>query len=324
MAAGLARPRGRAEPRHLATSPELYTPAYTLALAVFGYLAGRRQEHTRAAPALFALVAAAGFGLVPLADGNVSQGFTVVLVLALAIVAPWLTGRYVRQYARLVRAGWELAERMEREQAAVADRERLRERSRTAGDMHDSLGHDLALIALRAAALEVDPELGARQQAAAGELRRAAGGATDRLRDIIGVLRAGEEEPGTPTTPAGETVEEVVERARASGLRVELTTGGTRAEVPPVVDRAAHRIVQESLANAARHAPGAAVRVVVERTGADTLTVMVVNGAGTGGAPVPGGGTGLVGLDERVRLAEAGCPTGRTATAGSPYGRSCR
>ncbi|MFD3943488.1 sensor histidine kinase [Streptomyces sp. NPDC058579] len=307
----------------LATSPELFTPAYALALVVFGYLAGRRQQRPDwAAPALFSAVAALGFALVPLSDGNVSQGFTVVLVLALAIVAPWLTGRYVRQYARLVRAGWELAARMEREQEAVADRERLRERSRIAGDMHDSLGHDLALIALRAAALEVDPALADRQQAAAGELRVAAADATARLRDIIGVLR----EPGAPTTPVGETVEEVVERARASGLGVELTRRGPDGATPPMVDRAVHRLVVESLTNAAKHAPGAPVRVALERT-AGTVTVAVSNGPGAGandGAPRrPGagpvgsvGGTGLVGLDERVRLAGGRLSHGARADGG--------
>ncbi|MFE5967611.1 sensor histidine kinase [Streptomyces sp. NPDC056463] len=328
----------------LATSPELFTPAYALALVVFGYLAGRRRRHTRAALALFASIAALGFALVPLSDGNVSQGFTVVLVLALAVVAPWLTGRYVRQYARLVRAGWELAARMEREQAAVADRERLRERSRIAGDMHDSLGHDLALIALRAAALEVDPGLGSRQQAAAGELRVAAADATARLRDIIGVLRTDDEQgpDAAPTIPVGETVEEVVDRARASGMSVEhAVTGRPGVDTPPMADRAAHRLVVESLTNAAKHAPGAQVRVALEHTD-DTLTVSVTNGPGTGtSGAVPGGapkrtqaqtetqaqtqtrthradgmsrrgraaatgasgGTGLVGLDERVRLA---------------------
>ncbi|MCT4354310.1 histidine kinase [Streptomyces sp. Je 1-79] len=328
----------------LATSPELFTPAYALALVAFGYLAGRRQRRTRAALALFAAVAALGFALVPLSEGNVSQGFTVVLVLALAIVAPWLTGRYVRQYARLVRAGWELAARMEHEQAAVADRERLRERSRIAGDMHDSLGHDLALIALRAAALEVDPGLGARQQAAAGELRVAAADATARLRDIIGVLRPDEEEGrggGAPTAPAGETVEEVVERAGASGLRVELTVTGPEGGTPPMVDRAVHRLVVEALTNAAKHAPGAPVRVALERAGS-TLTVAVSNGPGTGrsaggpdrtapartgdagdaggagdrpAGPVSGG-TGLVGLDERVRLAGGRLTHGARADGG--------
>lgn len=305
----------------LATSPELFTPAYAPALVVFGYLAGRRQRHTRGALALFAAVAVLGFALVPLSDGNVSQGFTVVLVLALAIVAPWLTGRYVRQYARLVRAGWELAARMEHEQAAVADRERLRERSRIAGDMHDSLGHDLALIALRAAALEVDPGLGARQQEAAGELRVAAADATARLRDIIGLLRTdaeGDGEPGAPTTPVGETVEEVVERARASGLRVELTRRGPDGATPPMVDRAVHRLVVESLTNAAKHAPGAPVRVALERTaGAEgTVTVAVSNGPADGEPGEASGGTGLVGLDERVRLAGGRLTHGARADGG--------
>ncbi|MFB7372078.1 sensor histidine kinase [Streptomyces sp. NPDC056222] len=315
----------------LATSPELFTAPYALALVVFGYLAGRRQQHTRAALSLFAAVAVLGFALVPLSDGNVSQGFTVVLVLALAIVAPWLTGRYVRQYARLVRAGWELAARMEREQAAVADRERLRERSRIAGDMHDSLGHDLALIALRAAALEVDPGLGARQQAAAGELRVAAAEATARLRDIIGVLRADEEEgPGAaPTTPVGETVEEVVERAGASGLRVELTETGPDGGTPPMVDRAVHRLVVESLTNAAKHAPGAPVRVALERADG-MLTVSVSNGPGSeaagdlrsrkGTADVGSGRARTQQTDGpssrgRVPAGDAGDPRSRTGTA---------
>ena len=61
---------------------------------------------------------------------------------------------------------------MEREQQAVADQARLRERSRIASDMHDSLGHELSLIAVRAAALEVHTGLGLQQQVAAREYER--------------------------------------------------------------------------------------------------------------------------------------------------------
>ena len=108
---------------------------------------------------------------------GVAPGPVIVFLIlgVIGVVLPWLLGRYRRQYAELARTGWQLAERMEREQQAVADRTRLRERARIAGDMHDSLGHDLALIALRAGALEVDPRLDADRQAAAGELRAAAG-----------------------------------------------------------------------------------------------------------------------------------------------------
>lgn len=287
----------------LPASLELFTPSYSLALVAFGYLAGRRQEHTRAALWLFGAVAVAGLALTWLTRTSLGQWFTLLLALALAVVAPWLIGRYVRQYDRLVRSGWELADRMEREQAAVADRERLRERSRIAGDMHDSLGHDLALIAIRAGALEVSPELGPDQQRAAGELRRAAADATARLRDIIGVLR--EDDSAAPTSPPGETVEELTARARASGLAVTLAPTPVPT-LPGMAGLALHRVVQEGLTNAARHAPGAAVSVTVDQD-PTSARVRVVSGPGTGGIDSggadSGGGTGLVGLDERVRLA---------------------
>ncbi|MFJ5095430.1 sensor histidine kinase [Streptomyces sp. NPDC088557] len=290
----------------LPASLELFTPSYSLALIAFGYLAGRRQEHTRAALWLFGAVAAVGLLLTRLTHTSLGQWFTLLLALALAVVAPWLIGRYVRQYDRLVRSGWELADRMEREQAAVADRERLRERSRIAGDMHDSLGHDLALIAIRAGALEVSPELGPDQQRAAGELRRAAADATARLRDIIGVLR--EEDPTAPTTsPPGETVEELAARARASGLAVTVDATPVPT-LPGMSGLALHRVVQEGLTNAAKHAPGAPVAVSVTQDPAN-VRVRVVSGPGPGpdgggpGGRKASGGTGLVGLDERVRLA---------------------
>ncbi|MEV4938303.1 sensor histidine kinase [Streptomyces zaomyceticus] len=293
---------------------ELFTPSYSLALIAFGYLAGRRQEHTRAALWLFGAIAVTGLALTRATHTSLGQWFTLLLALALAVVAPWLIGRYVRQYDRLVRSGWDLADRMERERAAAADRERLRERSRIAGDMHDSLGHDLALIAIRAGALEVSPELGPDQQRAAGELRRAAADATARLRDIIGVLR--EEDEAAPTSPPGETVEELTSRARASGLAVTLVTTPVPT-LPGMSGPALHRVVQEGLTNAAKHAPGSAVSVAVVQDATD-VRAEVISGPGTpadtrsgpGAGPGSGaprgsgsGGKGLVGLDERVRLA---------------------
>ncbi|MEU5219530.1 histidine kinase [Streptomyces sp. NPDC020807] len=297
----------------LTSTLELFTASYSLALVAFGYLAGRRQEHTRASLWLFGAVAAAGLLLTAVTHTSLGQWFTLLLTLALAVVAPWLIGRYVRQYDRLVHSGWELADRMEREQAAVADRERLRERSRIAGDMHDSLGHDLALIAIRAAALEVDPALGPDQQHAAGELRRAAADATARLRDVIGVLR--EDGAPAPTAPPDESVEELVDRARASGLTVTLTTSPAPV-LTGMPGLALHRVVREGLTNAAKHAPGAEVTVTVEEAdgkerkedGSEQgdgkeVRVRVVNGPGTEARPDSPAGTGLVGLDERVRLA---------------------
>lgn len=302
----------------LVLTRDLFTVPYSLALAVFGYLAGVRMARARPALWSFTGLAVIGLPLSAVVDRTVWPWPTQLVTLLLFVVLPWLLGRYRRQYGTLVRTGWQLAERMEREQRAVADRTRLRERARIAGDMHDSLGHDLALIALRAAALEVDPRLDPERQEAAGELRKAAGAATERLREIVGVLRTGDES-AVPAS-ADDDVQALVERARASGMTVTLEhpdedgepaaepagrpDGARGTALAAMTDRAVRRVVQESLTNAAKHAPGAAVTVRIARSGG-RLRVTVANARRPAG-PVPepvSGGSGLVGLDERVRLA---------------------
>ncbi|UZJ29536.1 sensor histidine kinase [Streptomyces endophytica] len=318
----------------LVLSVQLFTGAYALALAVLGYLAGVRPARARPALWFFTGVALAGVPVCALVTRTLWPWFTFLLALLLNVVLPWLLGRYRRQYGELVRTGWRLADRMEREQQAVADRTRLRERARIAGDMHDSLGHELALIALRAGALELDPGLDADRRAAAGELRAAAGAATERLREIIGVLRTDDE--GAPRRPADGSVAGLVARARASGMTVTLEQpdgagplggaerpggaeqpGGDAAGLPGMTGPAVHRLVQEALTNAAKHAPGAAVRVRIERAEGQ-LRVTVTNAAPPPG-PAPAavsGGSGLVGLDERVRLAGGTLRTGPAPDGG--------
>ncbi|MEV0523127.1 histidine kinase [Streptomyces sp. NPDC050439] len=299
----------------LMTDPEMLTPVYWAALAVFGYLAGSRTAVARPALWFFGAVAVAGLVMNGFVASDLWGWPTMLLTFLSGVVLPWLIGRYRRQYAELTAGGWRLAERMENEQRAVADRTRIRERARIAGDMHDSLGHDLTLIAVRAGALEVDPTLDARQQAAVGELREAAGAATERLREIIGVLRADDEPP--PRAPSEESPEAVVERARASGVEVTFERSGATDDLPPMVALAVHRVLQESLTNAAKHAPGAAVRVGIARTG-DTLRLAVVNDPAPAGR-LPGvasGGSGLVGLDERIRLAGGTLRADPTADGG--------
>ncbi|WP_444961447.1 sensor histidine kinase [Nocardiopsis sp. M1B1] len=171
-----------------------------LAVAVLALLTGLRSERVRPVVAMvvvacsFTLVLHLSAGLVFGADvraflSDSVDWLGVVLVIALSTLAPWLFGRYQRLRRRVWRGGWEIAERMERTRAAEADRARLRERARIATRMHDSLGHDLALIAVRAAALEMTAPEDSEQGRAAGELRTAAHEANLRLREIIGVLR---------------------------------------------------------------------------------------------------------------------------------------
>lgn len=312
------------------------------ALAVAGLLLGLRGERTRPVLLAFGGVALLGSAGVLVRVGDAVRyadpvlGWLVMLgTLLFAGVFPWLVGRYRRQARALVRAGWERAERLEHQQRIVAAQAGLRERARIAEDMHDALGHDLSLIALRAGALQVAPGLPDAHRAAVADLRAEAAAATERLHRIIGVLREPAGRP-EPLVPVGDTLRALVDRAASSGLRARLVTGaGTGAgggagtgsgredvvpdgALPPAVDRAAYRVVQEALTNAARHAPGAEVTVAVECTEPGAVRVSVVNGppaqppaasawsAASAATAVARTGTGLSALRERVRLAGGG------------------
>jgi signal transduction histidine kinase len=295
----------------LAATPELYTANFTVAQVLLAYLLGRRSGRARAALLLSAAVFAAGLLLVLMTPGSTPEdAVNLATQVLLTLVLPWLAGRYMRQRAELERTGWELAERLELEQEMAGERVRLRERSRIAQDMHDSLGHDLSLIALRAAALQVAPDIGPKGRQAAGELRQDLAAATERLREVIGVLREDGQSP--PSLPAAETVASLVQRAAAAGVAVRLDDGLLAApdgahSLPPMTDRAAYRVVQEALTNAAKHAPGAAVTVTLRRDGKEAV-INVVNEAlerppAEALGRADGSGLGLVGLDERVRRA---------------------
>ncbi|MEH0828663.1 MULTISPECIES: sensor histidine kinase [unclassified Micromonospora] len=272
------------------------------AIPVFGYLAGRRSDRAAPAAAVFAAIAVTGSVLnLGLLGTEPSTWFLLASVLLFAGVFPWLLGRLRRQHRALADAGLRHAQA---ERRAEVERVRLRERARIAQDMHDSLGHDLSLIALRAGALELAPDLSPAHRAAAGELRASVAAATERLHDVIGVLR----EERT-LRPPGETVADVVDGARDAGMTIDLRAD--EADLPPLPAHAVHRVVREALTNAARYAPGAPVTVDVARD-AGAVTVAVVNAPPPAG-PLPGPpshGSGLLALRERVRL------TGGTLDAG--------
>ncbi|MEU7752486.1 histidine kinase [Micromonospora sp. NPDC049171] len=286
---------------------------FVFAIPVFSYLTGRRSVSAAPVAGVFALIVAGGTALnLGLLGTGEATWFLLASVLLFAAVFPWLVGRYRRQQQELAAAGRRHVDALIREERGAAERIRLRERARIAGEMHDSLGHDLSLIALRAAALEVAADLNDRHRAAAGELRASVSAATERLHEIIGVLR---EDGGASVRPSGETVADLVDNAREAGMAVRLEAASVVAELPAMTGHAAHRVVREALTNAARYAPGAPVDVRLTRDG-ERVEVCVVNGAPPAEplpAP-PSQGSGLLALAERVRLAggtlDAGPRTG--------------
>ncbi|WP_343242483.1 MULTISPECIES: histidine kinase [unclassified Streptomyces] len=300
----------------LATAPSLFTLAYGPAFAVLALFLGRRADRARTALIGFGGIAVVGTLKVAVRGVDPTVEWAVLMAtLVFGAVFPWLAGRYWRQGRELAAAGWARADQLEREQRIVADRARLRERARIAQDMHDSLGHELSLIAVRAGALQVAPDLPDPHRAAAADLRAAASQATDRLHTIIGLLRE-EGDEQAPLAPVGESVEALVARAQQSGLRITYVDergrpgaqrGPARRESTEGTERTegtVHRVVQEALTNAAKHAPGAHVTVTVTRDGPATKVTVTNGRSGAQGSDVPappsGGGSGLRALRTRV------------------------
>ncbi|CCK31018.1 two component sensor kinase [Streptomyces davaonensis JCM 4913] len=264
--------------------------------------------------------------LSPLATAAIGAGSFLALV-----VVPGLASRYRAQRHALLDTLRRHNAQLVREQAMVARQARLLERQRIAQDMHDSLGHQLALISVHAGALEVDPNLGDRQRQGVGILREASVAAMRELREVVGILRDGvpeDQEPDTEPPPArgAATVDGLVESSRAAGAAVELQRSGMVRPLAPAADQAAYRIAQEGLTNAHKHAPGAPITVAL-RYEPDSLVVEVANGPGSAGSRAAvSGGQGLAGLRERARLVGGMVHTGPTPEGGFrlagvlPYG----
>jgi signal transduction histidine kinase len=232
-----------------------------------------------------------------------------VAIGVLVTVAVVLWGMFVRARRQLVLSLRERAERAEAEQQLRVEQARQHERARIAREMHDVLAHRISLLSLHAGALEFRPDAPADEVArAAGVIRGSAHQALDDLREVIGVLR---DEPAgaapEPPQPTLGELPELVAECRGAGMHVtfEYDVPGDSA-VPAALGRNAYRLVQEGLTNARKHAHGAAVDVAVTGAPGSGLTVEVRNRLPVGraiDARIPGAGTGIVGLSERVALA---------------------
>lgn len=230
-------------------------------------------------------------------DGLWRIGAHVVLV-ALAV----LLGAQIGTRRELLASLRDRAERAESERAMRAREAVLLERARIAREMHDVLGHKISLVTMQAGALEVHAGAGAEVvEKQAEQIRLTAREALTDLRAVIGALE--ENDAALAPGPGLAEVPALVERYRAAGAVVTLVD--EVSELPPPdrpVSLAVHRVLTEALTNAHRHAPGEPVSIRLTGSPGERLTVLVENPVGDS-APNPGGGTGLPGLGERVRLA---------------------
>jgi signal transduction histidine kinase len=276
-------------------------------MVVLSYTAGRRVESWIRAVVSTTITFVVGalvwdWDATPVDIGPVYGTLILITIFGVGVALPFLVGRYLAQREALVQAMQERESRMRGEHKLLSRQVRLRERSRIAQDMHDSLGHRLSLISVHAGALALDPSLGDKQREAIGVLRTAALTGMEELRAIIGVLRAEDGPDDDPATRTVESIDSLVSDARKAGVLVSLVRGGQAHPLPSRVSHAAYRVAQEGLTNAAKHAPGAAVQVTVKYE-PDALVVEVRNNPPRTGSPTGEPGVGLIGLTERVRVA---------------------
>ncbi|MER5999593.1 histidine kinase [Nonomuraea angiospora] len=192
----------------------------------------------------------------------------------------------------------------------------LAERARIARELHDVVAHHMSVIAIQAEAVPLkargDP---AQLEAGLAEIRGLSLEAIAELRQVLGVLRDQDGRVDTAPQPGLDRLDELVSNARAAGLAVLVKRAGPVDRLPPAVGLSAYRIVQESLSNAMRHAPGSTVALdVAHRRG--ELRLRVANGPGAAPGAGPGAGQGVVGMRERATLLGGTLDVGPVAGGG--------
>lgn len=283
-----------------------YLVAFTpIALAVAMYTVG--EAYYRRARVLIAFgVASCAVGLFTLLAGDPAPqglrdyGFRLALV-----VPPLVVGYEVATRRDLAAKAEERLSVLEREHDLLVQRARSEERAWIARDMHDVVAHRVGHMVLTAGSLIVTEAQGSPHAEAAERIASEGRQALGELREILGVLTPDRVRDCAPRAPQLDATQLplLVERAAAIGQRVSLQVNGHPEMLPAPMQRAIYRIVQESLTNAAKHAPGAAVHVTVQCC-MNGVRVVAANGPSTRTPVVelPSGGHGLIGLRERVGL----------------------
>jgi signal transduction histidine kinase len=276
----------------------LVEPLVPLVAAVLsGYSAAVRCSAWPAAAAFVVLVAAAQIVSQGAALGNFLFG-------SVFVGGTFAVGRVVRRRT---------SENVELERAAGRAKEReaaalltaAEERRRIARDMHDVISHSVSVMVIQAGgAAQVLESDSARAKEALEAVQRTGRQALGELSHLLGVLREHGEEIGLEPQPGLGDVDALIDRARSSGVAVEVRREGATDGLPPGIELSIYRILQESLTNVLKHSGAKRARILLRyRTDGVELEVSDEGPAPTSaGVPSPAteGGHGLIGMQERV------------------------
>ena len=221
------------------------------------------------------------------------------------VMAAWLFGDATRRRSQLARRYRARAEELEVAQAELARRAVVEERLRIARELHDVVAHSMSVIVVQAGAARVvlpDDAVEAREAIAA--IESSSRSALEEMRRLLGVLRA----PGGPSDiapmPTLADLDKLVADAVDAGTTVEVRVTGDRRSLPPGIEVSAYRIIQESLTNVRRHAPGCSASLAL-RYDTDHLTIDIENPVSlrdNGDRGAAGTGLGLEGMRERAAV----------------------
>jgi signal transduction histidine kinase len=241
-------------------------------------------------------------------------------VLSGLLLPSWAIGTVVR-----------LAQEAERHTRQEETRRRAyEERLRIAREVHDVVGHGLAVINLQAGvALHVAGRRPEQTEVALAAIKRSSKDALEELRRTLAVFRRPDHQDGSRRPAPGLDQLEALAAAMAEGgLPVQVAVTGARAKLPAAVELAAYRIVQESLSNVARHAgPATATVRVGYQPDAVVLEIADTGRGGAAGLAGPGG-HGIAGMRQRAAAVGGTLQAGPTAGGGFlvrarlPYGGS--
>lgn len=240
-------------------------------------------------------VSLAGAVLRDLNDPQVASvgDFLFTSPLVLLTVGAGYAGRQIKEGKRAMAL---LAVSIESERQALAEAAAAEERLRIAREVHDVVAHSVGSMVVQAGAAEqlVDRDPVAARAGLRG-IRETGAAAIAELRTILTDLRV---EGSPPPMPSMRDIDALVARTQRGDLAVSVQTAGPWQDLPAVVGAAGYRVVQESLANALKHARCTRAEVHVTRHEDDVHILVVDDGDGGGGGG--GSGLGLQGLSERV------------------------
>jgi signal transduction histidine kinase len=221
------------------------------------------------------------------------------------LVAAWLIGWAVRtrqqRIGSLEAQAVEVAERHAEQVAAVT----ARERRAIARELHDVVTHAVSVIVIQAqAGARALPQRSEVAADALAQIEETGRSALAELRGLLTLLTDEDTEIDVHPAASLAQLDELLDRCRASGLRVDLDADDELPRLPALADLAAFRVVQEALTNTLRHAPGASARVTIRRS-EDVLEVVAEDDGATGDArgSADESGRGLIGMRERLALA---------------------